>query len=462
MSAGSYAPSLGSPPGPPLASQLAVVSDAPFRSASASTSAPSNDSTMNALFKEPDYGAGSRSEPYVDAVRPARPDHEERGDRSPGSAGESLESLVDRLLGPPRSKADLNFPAIFLCLYRKFAAPGEVLNLVLRRFQVLDEDDDRPETATSAPLRHLDILAQWVTGYPGDFAHPRTRRRVSDLMAGLPRTEPYASAVRDMRTALEGCLEDDDRLWARSDWGPDEIGTSEAPMLPESTERTSLPAADTALDELESAIRDVGIEGTAGTRSTRVSGAPSNTSSGESSTMYSATSSFTLWNTVALAEREAQLLVPVPRLRLTKVQWRQFMAMRDQDVAEELTRIDWIMYSSVRPRDVVRQVSLPVDQKERCKSVENVTRMTNQFNHLAYWVTNMILLRDKPKHRAQVLEKFMDIAKVMFHSTACTSSRHSSHVLPRAEVASSQQLQLAGRGYRGHQWERGLSTDSDA
>ncbi|KAI9805998.1 MAG: hypothetical protein M1826_004680 [Phylliscum demangeonii] len=111
-----------------------------------------------------------------------------------------------------------------------------------------------------------------------------------------------------------------------------------------------------------------------------------------------------------MAEREAQLLVPLPRTRLTKVQWRQFMAMRDEDFAAEVTRIDWIMFSAVRPRDLVRHISLPAEQKERDRSVENVNRMIQHFNHLAYWVTNVILLREKAKHRARALEKFMHIA----------------------------------------------------
>ncbi|CRK43690.1 hypothetical protein BN1723_005797 [Verticillium longisporum] len=36
--------------------------------------------------------------------------------------------------------------------------------------------------------------------------------------------------------------------------------------------------------------------------------------------------------------------------------------------------------------------------------------MINHFNHVAKWAANLILLRDKPKHRAQMLEKFMAVA----------------------------------------------------
>jgi hypothetical protein len=86
------------------------------------------------------------------------------------------------------------------------------------------------------------------------------------------------------------------------------------------------------------------------------------------------------------------------------------MDTSDDDFADEMTRIDWVMFSSIRLRDLVRHVSLPLEQKEKCKSLANVNRMINHFNHVAKWVANMILMRDKAKHRALMLEKFMTIA----------------------------------------------------
>lgn len=84
----------------------------------------------------------------------------------------------------------------------------------------------------------------------------------------------------------------------------------------------------------------------------------------------------------------------------------------EEDIARELTRIDWIMFSSIRPRDFVRHVSLTTNQKKKCKSLENVDRMICHFNHVAFWVANLVLLRDKPKHRAKALEKFMAVTWV--------------------------------------------------
>jgi hypothetical protein len=111
------------------------------------------------------------------------------------------------------------------------------------------------------------------------------------------------------------------------------------------------------------------------------------------------------------AQKQAQLLQPIPRQPVTKIQWRMLMEFADDSIARELTRIDWVMFSSIRPRDLVRQVSLNKSQQAECKNLVHVNRMIEHFNQLAFWVENYILLRDKPKHRAQMMEKFMRIAR---------------------------------------------------
>jgi hypothetical protein len=122
-------------------------------------------------------------------------------------------------------------------------------------------------------------------------------------------------------------------------------------------------------------------------------------------------SSQALLSQVEKNERLARQLEPNPIKPISKVQWHQLMNETDEAIAKELTRIDWIMFSSVRPRDLVRHVSLNAEEKKKCKNLENVTRMTDHFNHVAFLVTNYILMRDKPKHRALMLEKWMRIAR---------------------------------------------------
>jgi len=87
------------------------------------------------------------------------------------------------------------------------------------------------------------------------------------------------------------------------------------------------------------------------------------------------------------------------------------MEQPDEAIARELTRMDFLLFTSIRPRDLVRYVGLNTEQKKRCRSLENVHGMIEHFNHVANWVVNFVLLRDKPKHRALMLEKFYKIAR---------------------------------------------------
>lgn len=121
--------------------------------------------------------------------------------------------------------------------------------------------------------------------------------------------------------------------------------------------------------------------------------------------------SFTLLSTDA-AQRESQSLEVTPIIPISKVVWRQFMEFSDEDFARELTRIDWIMYNSFRPRDLVRHVSVSGPDKDKTKSLQHVNRMIGMFNHVAFFIASLILLRDKPKHRARAIERCMNIALV--------------------------------------------------
>jgi len=116
-------------------------------------------------------------------------------------------------------------------------------------------------------------------------------------------------------------------------------------------------------------------------------------------------------NIVESASRQARTLVPSPKVALTKIQWRSFMEHPDEVIAKELTRQDWTMFTSIRPRDLVRHVSLSASDKKKYRSLSNVQRMIDHFNHISYMCTNLILLRDKPKHRALMLEKVMRVAR---------------------------------------------------
>ena len=340
--------------------------------------------------------------------------------RSCKDAGYAFDDLVDRLLAQPMSKSDSKYSAMFLCLYRKFAAPADLLAAIIDRFEASGKDDSPQILRASSQLRHLSIMAQWVGGYPGDFAHPSTRRHMREFIAILATNRIFAVAAKEMSYYLEVVSIDDDTNWACSDADREMTNTTDT-----SSRGNSLPLSPPLTLDVNCLADDTGKPyacmvtgetlGTSARHSTTSSDSSVKGGSGSNSTG----SVQTLLNALDGAQRQARLLVPVPRSPLTKLQWHEFVETADDDIARELTRIDWVMFSSIRPRDLVRHVSSPAEQKEKCKSLEHIDRMISQFNHVAYWVTNMILLREKPKHRAKALEKFMNLAWV--------SAQHHNH-----------------------------------
>lgn len=324
-------------------------------------------------------------------------------------SGFTFDDLVDRLLSQPMSKIDGKFAAIFLCLYRKFAAPSELLSAITQRFQNSNESAHPHISRITSQLRYLSILSQWVSDYPGDFAHAQTRSLMSSFVANLAGNRAFAVAGKEIGSQLDIVSEDDDTEWACSDKSRSRANTVESFLSNSSVQSTaSTLNADSSTEDVAGGATEEASKKLAPHHSASASFSSSNGRSESQST-----GSFqTLLNSVENAQRQAQLLTPFPRNPLTKIQWHQLADIPDEDIARELTRIDWIMFSSIRPRDLIRHVSLPSHEKDKCKSLENVNRMIDQFNHVAFWVANFIVLRDKPKHRARMLEKFMGIAWV--------------------------------------------------
>lgn len=342
------------------------------------------------------------------------------GEERPKEPGVSFEDLVDRLLSQPILKSDAKFATIFLCLYRKFAPPSTLVLAVIRRFDELNDKATPYMTRIASQLRYLNILKEWVSYYPGDFAHPTSQRIMTGFLQRLTMSQEHAIASKEISPYLDVVCEDDDTGWACSDKSRSRANTMDSLVTMSSVQSTALTLnAESPTLTSDSSIEDVidhsDIENPPTSQPNRTSASPSLTSSDRRSDGQPKGSSSTLLNTVENAQHQAQLLAPVSRNMLTKVQWHQLMEIPEEQIARELTRIDWIMFSSIKLRDLIRHVSLQNDQKDKCKSLEHVNRMIHQFNHVAFWVTNMILLRDKPKHRAKALEKFMGVAWKLRH-----------------------------------------------
>ncbi|KAL8727835.1 MAG: hypothetical protein Q9166_005781 [cf. Caloplaca sp. 2 TL-2023] len=125
-------------------------------------------------------------------------------------AGADFDELVDRLLSQAISKTDVRFAAIFLCLYRKFAAPSTLLAAIISRFEGVDAGIKAQTIRTTTQLRYLSVLVQWVSEYPGDVAHPLTQSKLVDFLSGLAAQRAFSVIVKEITQYLDAVSEDDD------------------------------------------------------------------------------------------------------------------------------------------------------------------------------------------------------------------------------------------------------------
>ncbi|KAK0290907.1 hypothetical protein LTR35_001628 [Friedmanniomyces endolithicus] len=306
--------------------------------------------------------------------------------------GATCNELIERLLGPATSKADTKFSAVFLALYRKFAAPGTLLEAIVDRFDALEQDGIPSMTTTVSQLRYLSTLEQWVGQYPGDFAFPGTKRKMQRFITKVSQTRICSVSAKEIALHLNMAQDDDDTNWSYPDKDREMVDTS---------------SSNTLTDELTSMFGEDFSGTTLGDDGSTIA-----TAGGETirSASGSSTTSSQIMASADAAQKAAKLLQPTPRRTITKDEWRMLMDQPDHLIARELTRMDWILISSIRPRDLVRHVS-SFTEKARYKNLVNVNRVVEHFNHIAAWVSNFVLFRDKPKHRALMLEKFMKVAR---------------------------------------------------
>lgn len=350
---------------------------------------------------------------------------------SSAETGLSFDELVDRLISLPLSKQDQKFRSTFLCLYRKFAAPATLLSALISRFERNEMGNEDQLARMADQLRLLDVMAQWASDYPGDFAHPNLRKRILEFVAVLEKSHFYMFAAKEIGSQLDSNAEDDDIGWAYG--GDSDLEESElvetffdnsGRSSPAAVPTGSTPGTNTYDTEEEQdpiySMSALDLSSGPHDSTSRLSGTLSVSSNPDKSNGITS-QSFTLLSLDA-AQKEALRLELTHKTLLGKLQWRIFMDTPEEEFARELTRVDWVMYNSFRPRDLVRHVSISGMDKDKIKSLTNVNRMIKQFNHLAFFVASLILLRDKPKHRAQALEKFMNIAVVSFLNPATKRS----------------------------------------
>ncbi|THX09554.1 ras GEF [Aureobasidium pullulans] len=292
---------------------------------SASTNPPLDIDT-NLDESRDDITDSSRSE-HASSSEDGGLDVDSQSEAPSDERGYSFDNLVDRLLRLPRSKADTRFGSVFLALYRKFAAPGQLLEAIVHRFEALEKENCPFMTKTVSQLRYLSVIEQWIGTYPGDFAHTKTRRRMRIFVAKLSNTRIFSAAAREMSCDLDVVTEDDDTNWACCDLDREKRGLL-SPDLGWSS-RVSTLLDDPEFDFSDN-LGSLSLDGGQGRNAA-----------------HSLHTDFGMLQTVDAARRQGPSLVPVPKIPISKMHWHMLMETPTDHIACELTRIDWIMFSAL-------------------------------------------------------------------------------------------------------------------
>lgn len=318
----------------------------------------------------------------------------------------TFSELVDRLLSTSASDQDQTaFTHSFLALFRLFAAPCELLELLLRHFDLCKTLPPASPSGGVA-LHHLNVLQRWILEYPGDLAHDYVHRSLRSFLLRLHADNDLHDTAADLLLRLEGsCRETED-----TGWGVTDESLEEAPIVVSLQSATAAkPASELPSGTFDYLTTVKAYSTEAHSRAASIFSQSTSTLGARAGSAFTSSSQDTIDSDSAL--REVMSFSAQATTAFTKAEWRLIMDTPDRSIAKELTRIDHSMFRLVRPRDLVRHATLSPEARERYPGTENVNRMIAHFNHLFLFCCNLVLFRDKPKHRAIALAKLMAVGR---------------------------------------------------
>ncbi|KAI5286925.1 hypothetical protein KEM54_006380 [Ascosphaera aggregata] len=390
------------PPPTPSRSQFSIESRQSLSSQGSDgvTVASFTDTNVNIPGGTLEMGTGDgRSE----AIPPLESDSQVSA-ASTGNAdqGYTFEELFNRLASLPKSETDVRFSTVFFIVYRKFATPLRLLNAFIDHYHKL-EQEKLLLRQYGLQLRLITMLTQLVREHPGDFADPKTRKKLIEFTDLIEAEYLFTYFAKEINNVLAKPAEDFDKGWAFTDEESSE----------ESEEQTS-PA------EFIVQGKDDAASSAVGSNLTRVTSMSATDSLGLSSASTNVESSIfsrpelpcDASDTILVMEHAQQLartMVFQPSITMRE-SWRIFDSIDVDDFAHQITRMDWIMYRAFRGREMFRHANTPMDKRDSEPGLEHINRMVDSFNGLALFVVSMILYPEKAKHRTRTIEKFSRIA----------------------------------------------------
>lgn len=475
---GSSAPEGQHRVGNPAAAQPALLMSQRDRVSStaslpASTSQPGGNSNESHQGRLRDVGdkngqAVPKGRPDEDTAVTQSMSRAQLGLQSAKAAGGyvTLEELWDKLFFAAVSGNDDRFLLMFMVFYRGFVRPVELLKELIARFETLAGGEHTDGIMIRFSLMRLTaMLGDWMQDYPGDLSSPECYPLLCDFFDRLcthPSTTHIASPLRPYLETIRDAP-DLDAAWSRDQDSskPKSVAADVPPVRPPLAVDAGSPsrgdgsgdsiptAADVAAalatrDRSDSVTSSAGLrsEASEGSQNSAVSmqqqlttaststtseGAPhrprsqsdvtafsadghrgSSSAAGSSSAHSGADSHYSSNN----QPTEAAPLVPQQQKLALRAVSHALEALDDRLIADELTRLEWNLFLAIRPRDLLRHILV---SRQARGSDGPVARSIAHFNYISGWVCSMILVQSKTKHRAKMLEKFMNIAAILRH-----------------------------------------------
>ncbi|KAJ5079686.1 ras guanine nucleotide exchange factor i-related [Anaeramoeba ignava] len=82
--------------------------------------------------------------------------------------------------------------------------------------------------------------------------------------------------------------------------------------------------------------------------------------------------------------------------------------VNEEEIARQLTLIEFQVYTKISPTELLNQAWNKAKYKHRAP---NVLAFIQRFNDVSLWVATCVVRRDKPKSRANIINKFIKIAE---------------------------------------------------
>ncbi|TFK57665.1 ras GEF [Heliocybe sulcata] len=321
----------------------------------------------------------------------SQPRTELERDRGP-SPWATLEQVLDKLLFLAVSGDDPAFISHFLLTYRRFANPRSVLLAMQKRMRQLDQLLSDPLLACFAQLRICHLLGTWIQDFPYDFAVPGSAGALSAVVKSVMSKSHLLHYAADFLPFLEVLpnLVDRDIDWAAKtdelpDTSDDSYDTSDEEGLDTSPAVREPPDSSPAPPKRSSFARDR---------------RPSLPLTAKALVMPNTP----LIESFAPDTSNASAKFVIKELH--KI-CQDLSLLDSKDVAQEMTRLEVKLFLQIEPRHWLQHVFV---SGRKDPEIDPIARFNKVSEHLAQWVTSLILCHDKPRARSRQIERFLEIA----------------------------------------------------